>query len=182
MIAPTAHARASASRQRGAVLFVSLIFLLVLTLLGVMLARTQTTEERMAQNDANHDLAVEAAGATLRFAEMNIAEGNYTAFSQDGAGLYTLDPTVGSVYTSSIWSNTAAILTYTGTALQSISASPQFIVEQLPPVALPGTSLGASAQGIGANGSVQVFQITAHASGGDQTGNATLRSIYMTEQ
>lgn len=178
MPAQPSQARAYASQQRGAVLFVSLIFLLVLTMLGVMLARSQTTEERLAQNDANRDLAIEAAGAALRFAEMNIAEGNYTAFSQNTGGLYTLDPTVGSVYTTSTWTTTGAALTYTGSALTSVGTAPQFIVEQLPSVAMPGTSLGACQQGYGANGCVQVFQITAHASGGDQTGNATLRSIY----
>lgn len=177
MTAPTSNAAASASRQRGAVLFVSLIFLLVLTLLGVMLARSQTTEERMAQNDANHALAVEAAGAALRFAENNIATATYTNFAQDGAGLYQLDPAAGSVYTSSIWSNTAAILTYTGTALTSVPTAPQFLVEQLQSVALPGTPLG-GCTGYSGNGCVSVYQITAHATGGDQTGNATLRSIY----
>jgi len=178
MTAQPNHARASLPRQRGAVLFVSLIFLLALTLLGVVLARTQTTEERLSQNDANHDIAIEAAGATLRFAEMNISQGNYTAFAQNTAGLYLLDPTSGSAYTSSIWSTAADVLTYTGTALASVSAAPQFMVEQLPSVAMPGTSLGACQQGYGGNGCVQVFQITAHASGGDQSGNATLRSIY----
>jgi len=177
---PSPHIRTTAYRQRGAVLFVSLILLLVLTLLGVMLARTQTTEERMAANDANHDIALEAAGATLRFAEMNVSQGNYTAFSQNTAGLYTLDPTVGSVYTPAIWNTANDVLNYTGATLASVSAPPQFIVEQLPSVALPGNSLGAC-QGYVANGCVQVFQITAHASGGDRSGNATLRSIYEKE-
>lgn len=173
--------RACAPRQRGAVLFVSLIFLLALTLLGVMLARSQTTEERLAQNDANHDIAVEAAGATLRFAEMNIAEGNYSAFAQNTAGLYQLDPSSGSVYSPSIWNTAADVLDYTGSTLQSVSATPQFIVEQLPDVAKPGSSLGACGQGYSANGCTQIFQITAHSPGGDQSGNATLRSIYQVE-
>jgi type IV pilus assembly protein PilX len=181
MTPSSTHARATACRQRGAVLFVSLIFLLVLTLLGVMLARTQTTEERMAANDANRDIALEAAGATLRFAEMNISQGNYSAFSQNTAGLYTLDPAVGDVYSPAIWNSANGVLTYTGTPLASVSAAPEFIVEQLPSVALPGNSLGACQQGYGANGCVQVFEITAHASGGDRSGNATLRSIYEKE-
>lgn len=177
MTAPTIHATASASRQRGAVLFVSLIFLLVLTLLGVMLARTQTTEARMAQNDANHDLAVEAAGAALRFAEINIAAANYTNFPQNTQGLYQVNPAVGSVYTPSIWTTANATLTYTGTALTSIATPPQFIIEQLQSVALPGTPLG-GCTGYGGNGCVSVYQITSNASGGDSTGQATLRSIY----
>jgi type IV pilus assembly protein PilX len=175
---PLTHAPASAARQRGAVLFVALVFLLVLTLIAVMLARSQTTEVRLAQNDANHDLAIEAAGATLRFAEMNIAEGTYSDFSQNTAGLYTLDPASGSVYSSINWSSSSEVLSYGGPTLTEVSATPKFIIEQMPAVALPGTSLGACQQGYGANGCVQVFQITAQAAGGDQSATATLRSIY----
>jgi len=181
MTAPSHKSKAFAARQRGAVLFVSLIFLLALTLLGVMMARSQTTEERMAQNDANHDMAIEAAGTALRYAEMNIATGTYSDFEGNTAGLYQLDPANGSVYTSAIWNTPAAIITYNGSALASVPTQPQLIVEQLPPVEVKGDSLGACAQGVGGNGCAQVFQITAHASGGDQTGQATLRSIYMTE-
>ena len=175
-VTPASLTPAPASRQRGAVLFVSLIFLVVLTLLGVMLARTQTTEERMAQNDANHDLALESAGAALRFAEMSLSEGIYTDFSQDSAGLYTLDPTVGSVYPSQInWSTASDVLT--GPTLTSVSAAPEFIVEQLPAAPIPGAPLG-GCTGYGGNGCVSVYQITSYSVGGNQTGSATLRSIY----
>lgn len=171
------HANASASRQRGAVLFVSLIFLLVLTLLGVMLARMETTEERIAENGANHDLAIEAAGATLRFAEMQLAQGIYTNFSQDANGLYQLDPTAPPLDLATFnWSAAGAALTYAGPTLTSVPSPPKFIIEQLPSVAKPGVALGSG--GYGAAGSVQIFQITATATGANQTGKATLQSIY----
>ena len=57
--------RAPRGAQRGVVLFVSLVLLLVLTLLGVTVARMQTGEERMAQNDTNHQLALQAADVGL---------------------------------------------------------------------------------------------------------------------
>lgn len=179
MNAPINKKMASASRQRGAVLFVSLIFLLVLTLLGVMLARSQTTEERMAQNDANHDLAVEAAGAALRFAELNIRNANpaYANMGQNAGGLYLLNPAVGSIYTSAVWTTAGATMAYNGTALTSVPTVPQFMIEQLPQVAASGTSLS-GCRGYSGNGCVSVYQITAHGSGGDNTGSATLRSIY----
>jgi type IV pilus assembly protein PilX len=183
MTAPTSNVTAFAP-QRGAVLFVSLIFLLVLTLLGVMLARSQTTEERMAQNDSNHDLAVEAAGAALRFAELNIRSGIYSNFGQNNAGLYLPDPTtVGSVYTPAIWGTPGAVLPYTGTALTSVPTAPQFIIEELTPTAMSGTPLTTvCSYGGGNSDCVNVYQITANAYGGDKTANATLRSIYVQEQ
>lgn len=184
MTASTNHKITPASRQRGAVLFISLIFLLALTLLGVMMARSQTTEERMAQNDANHDMAVESAGTALRFAESNIAAGNYTAGIQsNGSGLYQMSQTAGSIYTSTIWNNAGAVVEYTGPALASVSAPAEFIVEELPyAVTLPGSgNLAGGSTGIGSQQTATAYQITAHASGGDLTGNATLRSIYLQE-
>jgi len=176
------------ANQRGAVLFVSLIFLLILTLLGVMLARMQSSEERMAQNDSNHELAVEAGEASLRFAETNIATGVYTPamMAANAGGFYTLNPAVGSQL---IWNGGNAItyngvadtaINYTGNALNSVAQPPAFIIENLPSVATGGTNLNVGA-GYNQNGSVTVYQITTHATGGDQTGSATLRSIYEQE-
>jgi len=175
--------------QKGAVLFVSLIFLLILTLLGVMLARIQSSEERMAQNDSNHELAVEAAEAALRLAESNIKQGLYSQaqFTANAAGLYTLNPAVGSVYSPGYdWMAQAAAgntIAYNGSALASVPAAnpPQFIIENLPAVALPGANIGSCGSYSGGNGCTTVYQITTHATGGDATGNATLRSIYQQE-
>lgn len=178
-------ARAGA-KQRGAVLFVSLIFLLILTLLGVMLARMQSSEERMAQNDSNHELAVEAGEASLRLAEENIAQGIYTPamFAANAGGYYTLNPAVGSQI---VWSGAGTAITYNGVAdnavlyngnaLASVTTLPSFVIENLPSVAVGGTNLNVGS-GYNQNGTVTVYQITTHATGGDQTASATLRSIY----
>lgn len=55
--------------QRGAVLVVSLIFLLVLTLLGVVSMQNTTLEERMARNVYDGERAFQTAEAALREAE-----------------------------------------------------------------------------------------------------------------
>jgi Tfp pilus assembly protein PilX len=64
--------------QRGIILFVVLALLLVLSLLGVTLARTQTVEERLAQNDDNHQAAFQAAEAGLRAGVDALLAGSYT--------------------------------------------------------------------------------------------------------
>ena len=56
-------------RQRGIVLFTSLILLVILTLVGVMMSRLQMVEEQIALNDQDQQMAVQAAEATLRYAE-----------------------------------------------------------------------------------------------------------------
>ena len=76
--------------QRGVVLFTSLVLLVILTLVGVTLSRLQTVEERIAQNDQDHQLAVQAAEATLRFAEVGLYNGTYPNFADNTGGLYHL--------------------------------------------------------------------------------------------
>lgn len=55
--------------QQGAVLILSLIFLLALTLLGLSGMRTSTLEEKMSSNMRDMDLAFEAAESGLRESE-----------------------------------------------------------------------------------------------------------------
>lgn len=58
--------------QRGAALLAALIFLVVLTIIGVGVVGTTTTEEKMARNFRDNDIAFAAAEAALRDAEIRI--------------------------------------------------------------------------------------------------------------
>src|SRR6516162_5118054 len=80
------------SRQRGAVLYIALILLTILTIIGIAAARLQTGEAVMARNDHNHQLALQAAEAALRDAEINLADGNWTIpqFAANASGLSVL--------------------------------------------------------------------------------------------
>jgi type IV pilus assembly protein PilX len=57
------------SRQSGAVLVVSLLLLLVLTILGVVMMQTTRTQERMAGNTRDLDAALQGAESALRAGE-----------------------------------------------------------------------------------------------------------------
>lgn len=69
----TFHTPGLAGRQRGAVLIVSLIFLLLMTLIGVTSMQSTTLQERMAGNTRDRNLALQAAEAALRGGETWIA-------------------------------------------------------------------------------------------------------------
>ena len=65
------HARrpqAAPRRQQGAILIVSLLMLLVLTLLALATMRAATFEERMAGNARDVNLSFQSAEAALRAA------------------------------------------------------------------------------------------------------------------
>jgi type IV pilus assembly protein PilX len=60
------------SSQRGAVLIVTLLFLVILTMLGVTAMSGTTMEERMAGNARDGSIALQAAEAALRDARRDI--------------------------------------------------------------------------------------------------------------
>ena len=59
----------AANRQRGTILFISLVILLLLTIIGVTAMSNVTMEERMAGNLRDSDLSLQAAEAALRVGE-----------------------------------------------------------------------------------------------------------------
>jgi type IV pilus assembly protein PilX len=181
------------SRQQGAVLYIALILLIILTIIGVAAARLQTGEAVMARNDHNHQLALQAAEAALRNVEVNLAGGNWSLpqFAANTKGLYVLSSEVqgglpsgipGSIADQINWNaifqapNPAA-MTYTGPALANTAAAPvptQVIIENLPPVARAGDPLCTPSN---QTQSCSVYRVTVHAVGGDGSASATLQSI-----
>jgi type IV pilus assembly protein PilX len=167
------------------VLYIALILLLILTIIGVAASRLQTGQAVMARNDSNHQLAMQAAEAALRNAEINLADGNWSIpqFAANTGGLYVLQTEVQGIPPNSIadtinWNAPAgATMTYTGPVLGNAPASPvqtQVIIENLPPVARAGDPLCTPSN---QTTSCSVYRVTAHAVGGDASASATLQSI-----
>jgi type IV pilus assembly protein PilX len=174
------------SKQRGVVLFVALILLVILSLLGVTAARMQTSEERMARNENNRQVGAQAAEAALRNAEAGINGGLFNAFSGNTAGQYTLFAPNGSWVSAINWTNPAQLMSYTAAApftgppLSSLPASaqsPNYIVEQLPAVTLPGDNIACTGYAC-PTPTVTVYRITAQGTGADQSTTSLLQSIY----
>ena len=158
--------------QTGAVLFVALILLLVLSLLAVAAARMQTVEERIARNENNRQVGAAAAEATLRYVEANLQRGTYQNFG-NSPGLYNLNSEIlsynGSVLQTLNWSSSAQTLTYAGPPLNAVPA-PKYIIESLPPVVSKGNQLNGSK-------ARPVYRVTVQAQGADQTSTTVLQSI-----
>ncbi len=69
----TMPAHLSRSSQRGVALLVALVFLIVLTLLGLATMRGTTLQERMAGGSRDYNIALQAAEAALRDAELDLS-------------------------------------------------------------------------------------------------------------
>ena len=91
-------------RQIGAVLVISLLILLVLTILGMSAMGTAGLEEKMAGNARAKNLGFQAAGSGLRVGEARFQG----ATSLHGAGTWANTiPVVGGTGTDKIWAKDA---------------------------------------------------------------------------
>ncbi len=77
------------STQKGVVLAMVLIFLVIMMALGIAAARNATLEERIAGNFRSQQLAFQAAEQALRFCETHIQAGSASALA---AGVTFHDP------------------------------------------------------------------------------------------
>lgn len=74
------------TRQTGAALITGLIFLVVLTMIGITAARMSTLEERMSGNMRDRSVAMQAAELALRDAERDV-NNSVTASARDISGI-----------------------------------------------------------------------------------------------
>jgi type IV pilus assembly protein PilX len=88
-VAINSRLRCLPARQRGVVLLVSLLFLVVLTLIGVAASRMVTSEERQSRYLREYSTAFEAAEAALRDARDEIVPFLATGSSYNLAGAST---------------------------------------------------------------------------------------------
>lgn len=158
--------------QRGTALVMTLVFLVLLTMLGIAGINTSTLEERMAGNTKDQNLSFQAAETALRAAETWVE--STTAATQLAAnnayGLYNPSTSGTEVWDSVIWTG-ANVVTYPGVpgapaagTLGDVSIRPKYIIELLTTEALsPGTrvTVRITARGTGAsNNTVSMVQST----------------------
>lgn len=167
-----------AYRQTGAVLAVSLILLLIVTLVAVSSMQGTALEEKMAGNARDRNLAFQTAESAVREAE-NIIDGVVSLGGFSGVGgLYGLndaEPDFGSATTWSDGTQHAVSVSYYGSFQQ-----PRFYVKQFTTVT--GTEGALNMSGYGDNkgtGDVTIFKITGRGIGGNaDSAEVILRSHY----
>jgi len=175
--------RGARRQQAGFTLVVGLLFLLLLTILGVTSMTTSSLQEKMAGNLRDQDNALQAAESALRSGELNVSakwqssgtkpqpDINCTAGNVCAAGLVQ--------YNNTTWWNTHS--TEYGTSSQEIasvggiSVEPRFIVEEaqiLKPTLDPGNSYGRK------NPYTAVYKVYSRASGTTTLSNVILEETY----
>ena len=166
--------------QRGAVLIVALVLLLVLTILGTAGIRDTTMEERMAGNFRDYSAALEAAETALRIGEDAISVTSvFSAMLFDGSdgthgitdSSHSVDPQTSSNYGLGVPSD---VLTYGGDLL--VSEVPEYYVEQLPEIELPASDLTVGFQDQAPR--VRYYRVTGKGHGISPNSEVILQSTY----
>ena len=172
------------SRQRGAALIVAMIFLVILTTLGLSGLRTASLEEHFVGNLRDNNMAFSAAESALRYAEDWLAirtranrpraETASCGGPCDVMAAFALEDGYLAEKSPAWWATNGRVyVPDTGTSgLVGVSNQPRFIIEELGEP-LDGSMLRPS------TGALQVFyRITAFGQGGSQYTNVVLQSTF----
>lgn len=164
-----------ARRQQGAVLVISLIILLVLTILGIAAMQSTTMEEKMAGNARNRDLAFQSAEAALREGEAYVENLTTTTGFSGAGGLYSeADPDPDWTSTAA-WTSARTYGSYGGSVIQGVAQQPKYYIKIVAVVSAPRTSKVLPPN---VGGTVTIFRITAKGWGSTTNSQVVLQSRY----
>jgi type IV pilus assembly protein PilX len=186
---PNLHNRAALlprRNQRGAVLIFCLVFLLVLTMMGVASMESAVLEERMAGNMQDFNAAFQAAESSLQTGENWLAgeiiwpatstDGSTTVWSRDSMDPSTSDSLhwwQDSARDTSTWWNNNGIEV---SAVEGVATPPHYIVEEVSTIT-SGQSIGI---GSGQQNRIRVFhRVTARGSGVGDAAVVQLQSTFV---
>jgi len=187
-------ARTPQRRQEGAILVIALLFLVLLTIIGVSSISGVTLEEKMASNLREQNVAFQAAESALRDAEIDLEGGIGGTGNRDPmtvAANFASDCTTAftngvcrqpaappgtwqtEIVTVSSWNwtdtnKTVAYGRFTGaTALTGVFRQPRYVIEYLQEKDDSSTTP-----------ITRYFRISARGWGADQNSSVTLQTVY----
>lgn len=164
--------------QQGAVLVVSLLILLILTILGVSSMQSSTLEEKMAGNSRDRNVGFQSAEAAVRAAEIYIESLVTTGGFTDTNGLYSsigTEPDPFATGTGTTW-NTAS--KYRAATAPGGSAGAQYFISRAGTIndTAPGQNLEIPTTTVT---DITIFRITSRGQGATAEGSEVmLRSHY----
>lgn len=173
--------------ERGSVLTISLVFLVLLTIIGITAMNFSTLEEKMAGNFKDQYLAFQAAESALKDAEtdafVNISGATpFTSTCTNGlclptaSGAYiweTVDWSLSSTTSRRYGSSTGSPVIGT-----SVAEQPRYIIEDIPnPTTPPAGESASDAWKRGATGT-EYYRITARGVGSTSQSQSMLQIIF----
>lgn len=170
--------------QHGMALVMALVFLVLLTLLGITAMSTSSLEEKMAGNTKDRGLAFQAAESALLHGETWIA---------NQVNLPIFDPTdttdglhLPSTTSTPIWTDDGGSTVWDGndyknlSGLTKVASQPKVIIENLGPVRDVSDSITIPGAGRTITyGGTNAFRVTARGVGGTAFASVMVQSVYV---
>lgn len=175
--------RSHLSPQGGAALIVALVFLLILTILGVTAMSGANLQEKMAGNLQDQNLAFQSAETALIAAEDWINnQVSKPIFPNESIGLYVPSTGAKAVWESVDWTGSNVVIypnqpgrAVTGDSLR-VAQQPRYLIEDLGEVAEQNGSLTVAANYKGKGNTV--LRVTTHATGRSPETVSELQTTY----
>jgi len=181
----TVHASSSIAprKQRGALLVVCMLLLLVLTILAIGASQTTRLQERMAGNTRDIDMAFQASEAGLRAAENYLATTPTlpTCLDPTSASCYVLEQgqfsTIDLARTDEVWwnDNGKPFGTTSTQEVEGVVEEPRYVIEEFQTVTFSLTV------GHGAPPGKTYYKSTAWSPGATDTSHAVVESVFSRE-
>jgi type IV pilus assembly protein PilX len=170
--------------QRGMALVMALVFLVLLTLLGITAMSTSSLEEKMAGNAKDRGLAFQAAESALLHGEIWIAnQVNLPIFDPSDItdGLHLPSTTATPVWTdaggTNVWASTD-FKAFSG--LTKVASQPKVIIENLGLLRDPADGVGMDRSGSKTSrGATNAFRVTSRGVGGTPVASVMVQSVYV---
>ncbi|MDT8372196.1 MAG: pilus assembly protein [Gammaproteobacteria bacterium] len=165
----------SLNKQTGAVLAISLIMLLLLTLIGTTGMQVTSLEEKMAGNMRDQILAFQAAESTLNFAEANLkpepvfVDAGTDGFYSEASAI----PSSSAILLASFWSSNP-VATYAASGLGNGVTDSRYIVQKMVDSCVSSTLPCPTAD------QMHNYRVTVRATGGTTSSVVMLQSTYQT--
>lgn len=171
-------ARPNSPRQHGVALIISLLFLLVIVLLGVASIRTTTLEERMAGNAGDYNIAFQAAESALRDAEEFIETQPDLQLFDNTGGLLSIDQNEPTQVFSAVHWTAANSKAYSDT-IEYVATTPRYRIKIRLANEPESNTLNINGYGQSSPGPTSaIFRITARGTGATNNSQLVLQSHY----
>ncbi len=176
-------------KQSGAVLIVSLMLLLVMTIIGVTAMQTTVMQQRMAGNSKDLTLAFQAAEAATRVGESwlsgltavpDTAECpgiNCVVWDAYGAATALYDTSGATKYTEgSIWDDPAIARSSALADMEGVPVAPDFVVEFIDLIR-DSQNMGQQ-QDLSSSSFRNIYAVTARGTGGNASARAFVQTNF----
>ncbi|HEY4093779.1 MAG TPA: PilX N-terminal domain-containing pilus assembly protein [Luteibacter sp.] len=191
----------AARQQRGVVLVVALLFLVLITIVAITASATSLLQQKLVGGQRNAQLAEWSAETALRGAEWRLwrASSNITTRMQCGSGtlsncyVYAPDPTaaVAKFRTATGWVTDGATafddVDYTAVSADNtfkLAHNPYYLIEDLGPELPPGAGVQHESGATGSTGTGytstnrHVYRITARGAGNNENAIRVLETTF----